>query len=81
MKGVKAKWGWMREAEFRSLVRGVAPTVIRDSDPPPPRLSISGDSIRGRAMQVALMSHRTTAPQIEALEPECWGVSWGVGLH
>ena len=31
-------------------------------------------------MQVALMSHRTTAPQIEALEPECWGVSWGVGL-
>ena len=31
-------------------------------------------------MQMVLMSHRTTAPQIEALEPEYWGVSWGVGV-
>ena len=23
----------------------------------------------------------TVAPQIEALEPECWGVSWGVGAY
>ena len=29
-------------------------------------------------MQFALMGHGTVAPQIEALEPECWGVSWGV---
>ena len=58
------------------------------SDPPPPRLSISADSIQGRMMAAglrgttspALMSHRTNAPQIEALEPECWGVSWGVAV-
>ena len=31
-------------------------------------------------MQFVLVSHRTAAPQIEALEPECWGVSWGVGV-
>ena len=30
-------------------------------------------------MQFALMGHGTVAPQIEALEHECWGVSWGVG--
>ena len=23
----------------------------------------------------------TVAPQIEALEPECWGVSWEVGAY
>ena len=27
------------------------------------------------------MSRRTTAPQIEALEPEYRGVSWGVGEY
>ena len=31
-------------------------------------------------MQFVLVSHRTAAPQIEALEPECWGVSWGVDV-
>ena len=31
-------------------------------------------------MQLALIGHGTIAPQIEALEPECWGVSWGVAL-
>ena len=28
----------------------------------------------------AAVSRGTTAPQIEALEPEFWGVSWGVGI-
>ena len=23
----------------------------------------------------------TTAPEIEALEPESWGVTWGVGIY
>ena len=58
----------------------MVPTVTRDSDPPPPRLSISGDSIRGQAMQLMLMGSGTVAPRIEALEPETWGVSWGVGV-
>ena len=30
-------------------------------------------------MQFALMGHGTVAPQIEALEHECWGVIWGRG--
>ena len=49
-------------------------------DPLPPRLSISGDSIRVQVVQLMTMGQGTVAPQIEALEPECWGVSWGVGL-
>jgi hypothetical protein len=77
----------MREAQILPLVRGeLVATVIRDSDPPPPRGSISGDSIQDRTMAAALrgttspalMSQGNVAPQIEALEPECWGVSWGV---
>ena len=28
----------------------------------------------------AAVSRGTTAPQIEALEPEFWGVKWGEGL-
>ena len=28
---------------------------------------------------MVLMGHGTVAPQIEALEPEYWGVSWGAG--
>ena len=32
-------------------------------------------------MQLVLMGHATADPQIEALEPECWGVVLGVGLH
>ena len=31
-------------------------------------------------MQLVLIGHGTVAPQIVALEPECWGVSWGVAL-
>ena len=31
-------------------------------------------------MQFVLIGHATVAPQIEALEPESWGVSWGVGV-
>lgn len=27
-----------------------------------------------------MMSHGDTAPQIEALEPEYWRVSWGLGI-
>ncbi len=58
-----------------------APTVIRDTDPPPPPGSISGDSIQDRAMQSVLrgticqsgLGHGTTAPQIEALEGQYWG--------
>ena len=40
---------------------------------------MSGDSIRVLVMQLVLMGHRTVTPPIEALEPERWGVSWGVG--
>ena len=29
-------------------------------------------------MQLVLMGQGKAAPQIEALEPEYWGVSWGV---
>ena len=49
-------------------------------DPLAPRLSISGDSIRVQVMQLMTMGHGTVAPQIEALEPESWGVTWGVGI-
>ena len=31
-------------------------------------------------MQLMLIEHGTVAPQIEALEPEYWGVSWGVDV-
>ena len=30
-------------------------------------------------MQFVLMGNGTVAPQIEALEHECWGVIWGAG--
>ena len=58
----------------------MAPPANEQGRPPPPRLSISGDSIQVQAMQLVLMGHGTLAPQIEALEPECWGVSWGVAV-
>ena len=48
------------------------------SDPLPPRLSISDDSIRVQAMQLMMMGHGSVAPPTEALEHEFWGVSWGV---
>ena len=31
-------------------------------------------------MHLVLIGHGTVAPQIEALEPESWGVTWGVSL-
>jgi hypothetical protein len=31
-------------------------------------------------MQLVLIGHGTIAPQIAALEPEYWGVSWGVDV-
>ena len=61
------------------LYVGVAPPANEQARPPPPRLSISGDSVRVQVMQFALMGHGTVAPQIEALEHECWGVIWGAG--
>ena len=60
MKGVKAKWGWMREAEFLSLVRESGTYRDTRHRPPSPRLSISCDSIRVQA--IALVSRGTTAP-------------------
>ena len=56
----------------------MAPPANEQARPPPPRLSISGDSIRGQVMQA--VPRGTTTPEIEALEPEYWGVSWGVEL-
>jgi hypothetical protein len=70
----------MREAKFLLLVRGSSTSRERTGPTPPPRLSISGDSIRGQVMQLVLMGHGTVAPQIEALEAESWGVTWGMGV-
>ena len=70
----------MREAKFLLLVRPSSTSRERTGPTPSPRLSISGDSIRVQVMQLMTMGQGTVAPQIEALEPECWGVSWGVKL-
>ena len=57
----------------------MAPPANEQARTPPPRLSISGDSIPVQAIELSLGG--TAAPQIEALEPECWGVIWGAGAY
>ena len=86
MKGVKAKWGWMREAEFRSLVRGSGTHRDTRHRPPSPagvnlwrfNPSLSADA---RGTITLRFDSDALLPKIEALEPECRGVSWGVGPY